>query len=188
MKLTLILSMLFTSTLSFSQQIQYGDILKKNSLIMNVDGIELWDIPVEEREMAINTFTEKCLVEIPNRTFDQANDLEVSHPFFNYRALDTDYKVVYTTYRGFGTQLTCRATITTNKLAQFHFTFEYSQIFSDRNGTEQICRDQITDIDATSVVDGVLIRRAYFAYSQDRNGNVFFPKCQTLKVFVTPNK
>lgn len=187
MKMLLTFSLLLASTFSFSQNIQHGDILKKNSLTLNVDGIELWDIPVNERETAIKDFTEKCTNEIPQRTQDHAELLEASHSFFAYNALDIDHQVITMEHRGFGTQLICRASIKTNSEALFHFAFEYSEIFSNRNGTEEICRERIQDIDATSVQEAVLTRRAYFTYGYDRAGNVIFPKCQTLKIFVKAN-
>lgn len=186
MKLLVMTLVLFTSATAFSQRIQNGDILRKDGLTLNLDGLEIWDVAPEEQAQALEAFSDRCLNEIAARNNAHAEALAHVHAFFHPNDLVTEYKIIKNR-TSYGDQYLCRASIKIKKSSLFTFSFEYSPIYSDPNGTEELCRSKIEEIDQTAIENRIYTRRAYFTYAQDSNGNVYFPKCQTLKIILSPN-
>ncbi len=184
MKIVLLLCITCSVLAGGRSRIQNDDIIKKKSLTINVDGLELWDIPLEQREQARQDFVVKCYEEIPARSTNHYLAVEAQSEFFNFHDIHTTYNVVEKRYRNLGTQLICRNMIQTTRTSGVYFDADYSEVYSDRNGTMELCKEKIAQIDATAAQNGVLTRRAYFTYSRDRDGNVTFPKCQTLTIFL----
>lgn len=184
---TLIATLLLAlSAQAFTQIIQHDDLLQKDLLILNLDGLEIWDVPQSERVQRLEAFTNKCQNEISLRNATHAEELAMSHDFFHPNDLVTKYEVIKNR-TSYGDQYFCRGTISIKAKSPFYFSFKYSEIYSDPNGTEELCRMKISEIDQTAIENRVYTRRAYFVYAQDRRGNPYFPKCQTLKVILTPN-
>ena len=183
----LILSVLLLSFHSYGQDIiKSGDIFNANSMEINLDGVELWDIKRSERAQAEAAFENKCYEEIPDRMRIHFVKLEQAHYFFKASDITTEYKVTRNKVRGRGTQLRCRANYQATEFANFVFELDYSKIFQDRvNGTFKLCQDLIAEIDRKSVEQGVFVRRVYYIYGTKR-GAVFFPECQTLAVRLAP--
>lgn len=183
MNFSLIALLLCFSLSAFAQKIiKSDDVLRKNYLEINLDGLELWDLAADQVAAKTAEFNNKCYEEIPERMYAHMNKLAQVHPYFNISDIVLENTVNKNEVSGLGTQLICRSVVTINTTANFIFEFDYSKVFKDnRNGTFNLCQDLISEIDRKSVQQGVFYRRVYYIYGT-KNGNVFFPKCQTLAV------
>lgn len=185
MKFLLVFLIAFLSVNTFAQRteiIKHDDIFKPNSMEINLDALELWDIKVSDRAQAKQDFENRCYEEILGRLYDHMDELEKTHYFFNASDVIIENSVTEKSYRSRGVQLVCRSVITTTETANFLFELDYSKIFQDQiNGTYNLCEDLISEIDRKAVQQGVIVRRVYFIYDQ-KNGKPFFPKCQTLAI------
>jgi hypothetical protein len=178
----LALLILSTAVLAGGRRIQNDDYISKTFLRLNLDGILLWEFNEEEVESKIQEFKEKCLNEIPTRVNEHFNGLADSIEFFKRHDIEANYKIVSKRYRGLGEQLICQSTIRSQHPKHIRFKAKYSKIYKDRvNGTMELCREKIAEIDANAIENHTLTRRAYFTYSR-RRGESFFPSCQTLTV------
>lgn len=180
----LVLALIISISAFGGEILNNNDILAKKHMRLDLDGLELWDLSPSERQSATSAFTEKCLVEIPSRTTEHYRKLSSYNNFFTLHDIHGDYKVIKRFHSGYGTQLICRADIYTSKFANIYFKAEYTEIFVDKNGTLELCKDKVAKIDETASKDGIITRRAYFEYAKDSNGNVYFPRCQIAKVYV----
>ncbi len=184
----LLLLFIISLTASAQDYLKHQDIIKSNYLRLNIDGLESWDIHPDIREEKIQEFYNRCQEEIRGRSQAHERDLAALYPhFFSTENYERTHKVLKVRTR-FGTQYICRAEIQVSENAEFLFVPEYSEIYVDKiNGTLEICRAKIQEIDANALEDQVFTRRAYFEYQRRAcNGCPIYPRCQTLKVRIQP--
>lgn len=182
----LLLMLLATSAFAVgsisNRVIHNDDYISSTFLRLNLDGILLWEYDLDVRQAKIEEFKDKCLNEIPLRVENNFSKLYDSIDFLKRHDIDASYKIISKFYRGYGEQLICQSRIKSGHPELINFKAHYSEIYTDNeNGTIELCRQKIAQIDETAVANNTLTRRAYFDYKY-RNGQHTYPSCQTLSI------
>jgi hypothetical protein len=160
-------------------KINNNDILTKNFLQYDVDGIEMWNIHPEEQESALVAFKNKCEREIPERFNIRLAELNlISEDFQMATSIETK------TYRRVGDHHICRTTVNINPDSNYVFDFDYSKIYRKlfRKDVYEDCKGLVSELDKNVQELTLFDRRAYFDSLIPKEGDIDYLRCQVLAI------
>lgn len=181
----LVLSSALTATAGSVFKLNQNDVMKPNLLQYDVEGIEMWNIPVEEREAALAAFSKKCSEEIPSRFGVRLSEINVDAEDFQMST-----SIQTKTYKRFGDHHICRAVVTVIPESKYAFEFDYSKIYRKlfRADVYQDCKGLVAELDGQVKELNLFDRRAYFEAIVPKDGEIEFVKCQVLGIKVGAKK
>lgn len=167
---------LFVATSSFAGPIlNNNDIVTASTLEYDLDGLELWTIPQEERAQTTEQFTNKCLQTIPNLFKERLGILRMNLQDFSYNT-----SIISKKFPRHGTQIVCRTKVKILSPNVYKFKFDYSKIISER--PYETCKAMVEELDTQVEQLSLFDRRVYFQIKTVRNNQLSYEKCQVLAI------